>query len=54
MQMYNLVEKPIILEDVPILASFTEEKINGVAGRPTAYGGVYSKCVAAAYSDSQL
>ena len=32
MQMYNLVEKPIILEDVPILASFTEEKINGVAG----------------------
>lgn len=31
-QMYNLVEKPIALENVPILASFVSEKINGVSG----------------------
>lgn len=32
MQMYNLVEKPIVLADMPILASLAAERINGVVG----------------------
>lgn len=31
-QMYALVERPMVLEDVPILASLRQEKINGVTG----------------------
>lgn len=31
-QMYDLVEKPITLENMPVLASFVSEKINGVSG----------------------